>query len=211
MTEVKDVGLLSIDRFGYLYRWVPEDRRMHSVTLPSGPGWVPEHYLTLINTYDIGSQLTNLPANLFTHADRLKMNNTPDNIILKDFVHNLLDSDTLEELADLDGDDKIPRIKKIEYEYVYIGLLQDQILPILKIDRCPLCGLPIEKHTSSESYMCDVCFYNSRNEYEFLNTRSDLPIEHNLLNDYNRGLSIELLQKKYPSVPLIDIKILTGS
>lgn len=212
-TEIKDIGIVEVDRFGYIHRWEPVERKHISPLLPAGPGWVSEHFLSFVYTYETGG---NLNASFFTHMDGKRMNNIPSNIIFSPHAEAVLDSDSLNDLLCTIVATEQPQYNKSEY--VLTGLLQNSYKEILQIPRCPLCGLPWEGsiftdsikfmkeydgsikhevvHDEIQGIVCDTCMWYNNN-LEYLNTHKLISPEQNIYNDYVRGLSLELLCKKY--------------
>lgn len=200
MSIIKDIGLVNVDCYNNIYRWLPFDRKLISDFLPDGPGWVPEHYITYIRTLDDYAYLR--PSEIY-HCDGQNDNNNPYNLVSRD------GSIKPSKLLIKDPNDTF------EYEFVYNGFLQNTMSRIIAIPRCRICGIPIIEHlgfdTKTESDIFhDVCMNCNNETLGMIDcilpkvTNYAREISDNIAIDYNRGLSIKDLFQKYKHIPNIE-------
>jgi len=201
---MKDVGIIDIDSYGFIYRWWPHDRSNLSDYFRSGPGWVPEHYVSYVKNYEDGGYIH--PKHLI-HVDKIRTNNNPDNLRIPIGFKEPCNP----EVELFATSEALP-----EYEYVYCGHLQQTTRPIVKISRCIVCGLPtFDKyiHCEDEIEVCQDCFWEHLEfweEWDYWKRKDPTrlrevlelvdptdSVENNIKRDHSRGYTTPQLIEKY--------------
>jgi len=204
MHTIKDVGIIKVDCYNNIYRWIPSDRRLISDFLPEGPGWAPEHYITFIRVVEDYCYIK--PSGVI-HLDGWNDNNDPYNLAIRETI-----------------DPKKMFVKNpdnvFKYEFVYNGFFQESISRVISIPRCQVCGIPIAEYlgfdvTSESDVYNDVCPNCNNETLGMIDcilpkvTNHVREVSDNLAIDYNRGLSVEHLFQKYKHIP--DLKKVISS
>lgn len=184
---MKDIGIIEIDKSGFIHRWYGGNRKYLADFLPPSPGWIPEIFLSYVMNYEEGAIY---PPSSFFHIDGNRTNNDPINI-------GIINEDKY----------KIVYNGSYEIEHVYVGYMQDRILPVTKIKRCLGCGLPIFSESIQSDYdisLCNNCYYTQYDpEDDELTLETNLvsidgnDILDNIYIDHSRGYTIKQLQCKY--------------